>query len=272
MLGVSTIMAKSLPSSLAQCMMSSLMITSNKCPPFVHIAPFNTGVIAKKPDLQLPKRPTNPFAMFVAEQRSQFVGENRRNGDIMKLLAQKWAELEDEKKGKYHAIFVKGMEEYKQKMADITEDPKNSYQLTEWKTEKLMKKAAKAKRRARAEKKKLVDKLGKPKAPASAYLLFVKDRYPVESKKHTKPGLAGREIAQATVKSIGEQWTELDERTKEPYTIKHASLKEAYNAELKDWQENNPDTESDDVDAARKKLAKLKKRVKIVKATSGSKM
>lgn len=86
-----------------------------------HVVALKTDILRKLKDLNVPehpKKPPNPYIMFVKEIQPQIVKENPniKNVDIFRKCAELWSALDTEKKAKYGEIYKKLQSSYDAEM------------------------------------------------------------------------------------------------------------------------------------------------------------
>jgi len=169
--------------------------------------------------LAVPKRPSGPYAQFVAEEfgkvKKKYPAMNAPA--IMKQLGQDWAKVPQGKKeslvSKYEAEKVK----YQKQMALVPPEA-----MEKAMQEKQDKKVAATSQ----ELKKLLKSLEKPTKPVSGYLLFVEAQRPKLPK-----GLSPT----AAIKRLATEWNALPEAKKAPFEAKRDLMKTEHEKAMKIW-------------------------------------
>merc|ERR1712179_602285 len=93
--------------------------------------------------------------------------------DLMKKIHNEWVILNQKEKEKMQKVFHMELETFKKKMEEVPQE-----MLMEIKAAKKDKLEGKELRKAKQEKKNLLNSLNKPKRPLNAYMLYTLDRRP----------------------------------------------------------------------------------------------
>ncbi|XP_069705381.1 transcription factor A, mitochondrial-like isoform X2 [Periplaneta americana] len=120
-----------------------------------------------------PKKPLTPYFRFMAQIRPNLLHKNphTKPTDIIKLVAQEWEKTDMTLRQKLEA-------EYKREMVDfVSANVKYEQSLTNEQREEIKKaKVVIAHSKEKRKLKKKMKELGKPKRPASAFLLFLSEK------------------------------------------------------------------------------------------------
>jgi len=169
--------------------------------------------------LAVPKRPSGPYAQFVAEEfgkvKKKYPAMNAPA--IMKQLGQDWAKVPQGKKESLVSKFEAEKVEYKKQMALVPPEA-----MEKAMQEKQDKKVA----ATSLELKKLLKSLEKPTKPVSGYLLFVEAQRPKLPK-----GLSPT----AAIKRLATEWNALPEAKKAPFEAKRDLMKTEHEKAIKIW-------------------------------------
>jgi len=199
----------------------------------------------------MPKRPKTPFFQFRADN-SKFDQEfhNKKGIEQAAVLGQMWAQLSDEEKKVYKDQFLRDQEEYKKKIAEIEADPNLQAQLMALKDDKAQIRKEKSHKKALKAKQRLMKDLGRPKSPASAYMVFSSEMRKKESGKGK-----GKSFMLDQTKRFAEMWKQLSNDQKQKFEEESKVLKENYKAELEAWKQKMiSDDKMEDIDLAQEKL------------------
>lgn len=198
--------------------------------------------------LAVPKRPSGPYAQFVAEEfgkvKKKYPAMNAPA--IMKQLGQDWAKVPQGKKeslvSKYEAEKVK----YQKQMALVPPEA-----MEKAMQEKQDKKVAATSQ----ELKKLLKSLEKPTKPVSGYLLFVEAQRPKLPK-----GLSPT----AAIKRLATEWNALPEAKKAPFEAKRDLMKTEHEKAMKIWNAKmEREGKMEQVNLLQEKLSALKNPEKV---------
>jgi len=198
--------------------------------------------------LAVPKRPSGPYAQFVAEEfgkvKKKYPAMNAPA--IMKQLGQEWAKVPQGKKeslvSKYEAEKVK----YQKQMALVPPEA-----MEKAMQEKQDKKVAATSQ----ELKKLLKSLEKPTKPVSGYLLFVEAQRPKLPK-----GLSPT----AAIKRLATEWNALPEAKKAPFEAKRDLMKTEHEKAMKIWNAKmEREGKMEQVNLLQEKLSALKNPEKV---------
>jgi len=167
----------------------------------------------------LPKRPATPYNLFVAEQ---FPGLKKtfpslKAPEIMKKIGVQWGSTPQARKDTMGTAFEVEVAKWRKKLSALPEEVKEAA-----KQEKLDKKA----KSSALELKRLVQSLGKPKSPSSAFLVFTAERRP-----SLPQGLKPTEI----ITRMAAEWNVLPDQKKVIYQRKAEELRAAHDKALKAW-------------------------------------
>lgn len=225
-------MRRSNIASLADAFSSTVLLTPRASIPTSYLALFATQSKTKSPELILPKKPLSPFFLFRDEKIDNMKKEHPKATfkKLSIILGQMWNDLEEVQRDNYKHMRASAMEEYRNQISAIESDPEMNSQLVRIKEQKTQERVEKAYRKAKKERKSLLENLGKPKRSApNAFIIFKQETFPSVHKK-------GDTVANA-VKEISEAWNSLSEEQKEPYIVKYNKFQEQYNFELSAWKE-----------------------------------
>jgi len=169
--------------------------------------------------LAVPKRPSGPYAQFVAEEfgkvKKKYPAMNAPA--IMKQLGQDWAKVPQGKKESLVSKFEAEKVKYQKQMALLPPEA-----MEKAMQEKQDKKVAATSQ----ELKKLLKSLEKPTKPVSGYLLFVEAQRPKLPK-----GLSPT----AAIKRLATEWNALPEAKKAPFEAKRDLMKTEHEKAMKIW-------------------------------------
>lgn len=169
--------------------------------------------------LAVPKRPSGPYAQFVAEEfgkvKKKYPAMNAPA--IMKQLGQEWAKVPQGKKESLVSKFEAEKVKYQKQMALLPPEA-----MEKAMQEKQDKKVAATSQ----ELKKLLKSLEKPTKPVSGYLLFVEAQRPKLPK-----GLSPT----AAIKRLATEWNALPEAKKAPFEAKRDLMKTEHEKAMKIW-------------------------------------
>lgn len=168
-----------------------------------------------KKDPNAPKRGKSAYMFFCADVRESVVEQHpdKKMTDISKILGAKWKELSDEAKKPYDQMAKEDKARYEREKESYV--PDDDYAAAGTTKTKKKKKDPNA-----------------PKRPLSAYFLFQKAKR--AEIKEANPDFGLGDIA----KALGEQWKQLSEEEKKPYTDEAATLKAEYDVVLKKYKES----------------------------------
>ena len=236
---------------------TSLLITSKSPWILSPTATYFTTPSVNDSQLALPKKPTGAFFLF-QEKELPVVKAGNPNLKVTQLatiVGQKWSQLGEAEKQAYQDQYFKSLDEYKKAIASIEADPKLNEQLTKLKQEGSKKRADAALRRAKKAKAALMKDLGRPKLPASSFLLFFNEKWPIYYQKSSK--------VTETTQAISSLWGQLSQYEKEGYAEKSKKLREEYKADLEAWKlKMHQADHNENITAVEKKLTNATKRKK----------
>jgi len=167
----------------------------------------------------LPKRPATPYNLFVAEQfpalKKNF--PSLKAPEIMKKIGVQWGSTPKGRKDAMGSAYGVELAKWRKEVSALPEEVKEAA-----KQEKLDKKV----QSSALELKRLVQSLGKPKKPNSAFLLFMAERRP-----SMPQGLKPTE----TISRMAAEWKGLPEKKKAIYERKAEELRAAHDKALRTW-------------------------------------
>jgi len=172
-----------------------------------------------------PKRPLTPYFRFLGQVRDQVRKENPtiKHTELIKLVAQRWQELDDPNKERYITAYKNELQTYGSIIAgynaSLTDEQRGSIQ--QLKEEKQVKKE-------RREKRLRLKELGRPKRPPSAFLQFLQTNIP--------EGMSSNEYLERA-KTLGAKWKTMSDTEKAVYSEKYQKDLEQYQKVLLKWEE-----------------------------------
>ncbi|XP_050311024.1 transcription factor A, mitochondrial-like [Anthonomus grandis grandis] len=177
----------------------------------------STVVIPKKP-----KKPLTGYFKFIVEKRPILLKENPTvpNTEAIKILAAQWRELAPSEKTKYEQEALQLRQQYDQELLDY-----NAH-LTPEQEEKIKEIESDAKEEKKKRKlKKEMKEMGKPLKPLTSFGLFA------------QPHLIGQRNIIEVITDLKKKWAEMPEVEKEQYHVQYLKHKDAYDKELKKWEQ-----------------------------------
>ncbi|XP_057665526.1 transcription factor A, mitochondrial-like [Diorhabda carinulata] len=170
-----------------------------------------------------PKKPLNPYMLFVVETRSNLIKENPnlKPVDVFKKVAQQWKTITEEQKAKYQEIYKKEQEIYDQEVLDY------NISLSEEQREALH--AASMEKREEKKKRKLtklIKENHKPKKPPGPYLLYLIEQSQIKNIP-----------INILMKSSKDEWSKVPETEKQRFKNVYSKEVEKYEKELKNWEQ-----------------------------------
>ena len=184
----------------------------------------NTAAMAQK-QAELPKKPLSPFFLF----RKDTLGKVQRPGlsvtEVSKELAKMYKNLPESTLNEYKAQSEKELEKYRDQMAQVSPDVLEAKKKDD--RNKRLKKV-------KAQISLLQTAMGKPKAAANGYSLFLREEV-LKSPAHL--------TQQEKFKSASNKWATLSEDRKADYSKLAAEKRAGEAKELEAWNEKMKDTE-----------------------------
>ncbi|XP_077999778.1 transcription factor A, mitochondrial-like [Glandiceps talaboti] len=173
-----------------------------------------------------PKRPHTPFLRFIQENRPRLEASHGTARKIIAGGAEEWRGLSEDEKQTYVDDYKFEVERYREAMAEFMDN------LTE-EQKQVMKENKEDKRKKFLAKRKQRNALGqgKPKLPATAFSLYVKEKFAESQDTMT------HEDRKRFFSNLASKWNALSEDEKQPYTDWSKKCREQYNIEIKAWEE-----------------------------------
>ncbi|KAG9341800.1 hypothetical protein JZ751_018522 [Albula glossodonta] len=194
-----------------------------------------------------PRIPPTGYIRFLQKQHpllvKQYPSKYVKYAEITKKIAQQWKELTPEQKLPFQQEAQVAREQYKVEISRFYAQlsPAQAKELKERRKQKID-------RRRALRKKREMTKLGKPKRPRSAFNIFMLEHF-VEAK-----GIS----PQAKLKTLCDEWRNLDVSQRKMYQRLAVDDKARYNNEMNTWESYM--TEIGREDLVRKKEITLKKK------------
>jgi len=177
-------------------------------------------------DANAPKRPLTAYFQWMKINRKSIV-QSMPVGYSLKQLSTKmselWASLPEEQKEELNVKFQEEMKVYKKNHAAY----KQTADYAEFLKEKQDFNLKKAKAR------KFHKDPNRPKAPRSAYFIFLADKR--KDVKKNFPNLNNREL----LSKLGETWSELSDKEKRPYVTKAIQERSKWIEDVKDYEKTD---------------------------------
>lgn len=167
-----------------------------------------------------PKRPAPPFALFMNRIRTQLVAEHPDASalEIMKVAGTKWAALDSNEKQEYINNFQRQIQEYKTKEKEyeeaITPEQKEQIQKCYEKNEIKIQKA---------EVKKKLSSLGKPKRPKNPFFHFVEE-------------LKNKDV-DCSRTDYAKMWKALSVEDRQVYVARATADNKEFSEKLQEWKQ-----------------------------------
>mmetsp|Transcript_46809 Transcript_46809/g.118602 ORF Transcript_46809/g.118602 Transcript_46809/m.118602 type:complete len:229 (-) Transcript_46809:119-805(-) len=185
-----------------------------------------------------PKRPQNPYWLWLSENREQLTKESGSAGvgAVGKLAGQKWKAMSDVDKKPYETKGADLSKKYAQKMADFVAagGVKGKRRAQKAEAKQANSGTKKAKQEARAAS-------GQPKKPPTGFWLYLcenREAFEKEAGSKKPPVISG--IA-------GKKWKSMSDAHKKPFEDQAAKAKAEYQTAMEEWK-NNGGGEGDDKD------------------------
>jgi len=171
-----------------------------------------------------PKRPMTAYFRFLNEVRPDVVKKNPnlKPPELMKVVGQRWTQLDSQTKEKYSQGFKNEIEAYQTVMEKYMKSLTPEQRAAQ---EQL--KISKQLRKEKLEKRRRVADSGRPKRPASPFLQFLQSK--------VAPGSSMKEHT-ATAQKFGPIWKEMSDEEKAPFVTKYAKQIQDYEKVLVKWE------------------------------------
>ena len=162
--------------------------------------------------------------------------------------------MPEEDKAKMQKMYENEKDAYAIKLAKVPQEVLDNAKLT--KADKKSKKVVSlCKREAEAELKSLLERLKKPKKPATAYVQFCFDM---------RPHLSANLKVTEKMKQLGKEWTQASNATKEKYENGNSEKLVKYQKELEKWSmKMHAQGKTEEIATAQMKVAQAKKSAKV---------
>lgn len=212
---------------------------------------YSTTSWVRQSDQVIPKRPANAYIRFVGKERSLLSPELQKQSasNLSKMMGEKWSQLGEEEKQEYQKQYVKDQEEYNKTIAILQADGNMEKQLLNFKQENTRKRSEKAVRKAQNAKRHLMKELGRPKLPATGWMLFWQEQQKGRDTKNPSERM----------KELANSWKVLPDNEKEKYLVESKALREKYYIDLLSWKESLEE-DIENSERVTKILQKLKKK------------
>jgi len=162
-------------------------------------------MVKKLRDVNAPKKPMTAYFQWMKKNRGRVVQSmpiGYSTKQLSKKMSQVWAALSDEAKVKWSEKYNKEMKVYEKLMAAY-KHTSNFKRFQKQKQEYTISKTGKFRKDE-----------NRPKKPSTAYFLFMADKR--EETKKNFPKLDHKQL----ISKLGELWSKLPNKTKEPYVKK----------------------------------------------------
>jgi len=205
----------------------SQLQTRQNAPFIFHSAGLKTSLEERIGLPPKPKKPLTPYFRFMQKMRSTVTSENpnAKAFEIVKIMANKWENLDEANKKKLQEEYKKDQISYLETRikydSKITDTQRNEIKQLKQKISDAKQKRAMRKR---------VKELGKPKKPSSAFLKFL-----VYERTATPQG--SNQTYREWHKKTSEKWSRFSEAEKEPFIKDSKKELEAYRKSIAKWEE-----------------------------------
>jgi hypothetical protein len=182
---------------------------------------------------EMPKKPASAFLLFLSKETPRLKASNPSiaHVEIMRLAGKNWMELSEEQKKPLQEEARRSLDEWKEKADAFKQKLSKSHLLEKYEKKKTEEKMDRKLHKAQRERKKLVEDLGRPTKPPSAYCLFLKDHFPVAKNK-----LGSSSSVVEVSKVVAEDYKMLSEDKRAEYTRRSHELAERFKVELAAWE------------------------------------
>lgn len=173
-----------------------------------------------------PKRPPNVFLQYYSSVKDKLQAEypHYKPKELVKKASEKWTQVDPTIKQNLQKLYHEQTFIYKQKLMDY-ENSLTDKQKVEI-VQDLLRKGHSAKK---AEIKRKLTELGKPKRPLSAFMLFL------QNKRVTKKP---QESHKDWISNVTNEWKNMTIEAKNKYSAEAKDLLEKYKIEMKKWEED----------------------------------
>lgn len=174
-----------------------------------------------------PKKPLTPYFRFMREQRPKILAEYPQFGtiDLVRVLSKRWNEADAAIKKRLQDDYKREQQQFVEIRAKYEAKITNE-QRAELKQLKQDIQDGKDRRMMR----KRIKELGRPKKPASAFILFL-------VKERTNSPQTPKQTYREWHQKCTEKWTRLSDKEKEMYLIESRQNMEVYKKDIALWEE-----------------------------------